>query len=183
MQAAKLFAGALAVCVAVASQAQAEAPKSGLKTGAFVNAFNVRDVTGPAKGTTLCYRCRYGGSPVVSIFAREMDEKTVDLVKKVDAQIGKNSDMKAFVVLLTDDPDASEAKLAEVAKKNKIEHTPLTIFDGQAGPEAYQIDKEADVTVLMWNSSRVKENFGFGKGKLGEKDIEGIVAAASKLTK
>ncbi len=183
MQAAKLFAGALAVCVAVASQAQADSPKSGLKNGSFVNAFNVRDVTGPAKGTTLCYRCRYGGSPVVSIFAREMDDKTVALVKKVDAQIGKNSGMKAFVVLLTDDPDAAEGKLAEVAKKNKIEHTPLTIFDGQAGPEKYEISKDADVTVLMWNSSRVRENFGYGKGKLGEKDIESIVQAATNLSK
>ena len=30
--------------------------ESGLKVGEAAGAFNVRDVTGPAKGKTLCYR-------------------------------------------------------------------------------------------------------------------------------
>jgi hypothetical protein len=30
--------------------------QSGLKPGELVNPFNVDDVTGPNKGTTLCYR-------------------------------------------------------------------------------------------------------------------------------
>jgi hypothetical protein len=33
-----------------------DAVESGLKAGSFVNAFNVDDITGPNKGTTLCYR-------------------------------------------------------------------------------------------------------------------------------
>jgi hypothetical protein len=33
-----------------------DAVQSGLKPGEFVHAFNVDDVTGPNKGTTLCYR-------------------------------------------------------------------------------------------------------------------------------
>ena len=34
----------------------ADAVKSGLKVGESVNPFLVDDITGPAKGTTLCYR-------------------------------------------------------------------------------------------------------------------------------
>jgi hypothetical protein len=34
----------------------ADAVKSGLAPGEFVNPFNVDDVTGPNKGKTLCYR-------------------------------------------------------------------------------------------------------------------------------
>lgn len=30
--------------------------ESGLKVGEFVGPFNVDDITGPNKGTTLCYR-------------------------------------------------------------------------------------------------------------------------------
>jgi hypothetical protein len=34
----------------------ADVVPSGLKVGESVNAFLVDDITGPAKGTTLCYR-------------------------------------------------------------------------------------------------------------------------------
>ena len=30
--------------------------KSGLQVGGFATAYNVKDITGPAKGKTLCYR-------------------------------------------------------------------------------------------------------------------------------
>jgi hypothetical protein len=33
-----------------------DAVESGLKPGEFVSPFDVQDVTGPNKGTTLCYR-------------------------------------------------------------------------------------------------------------------------------
>jgi hypothetical protein len=33
-----------------------DAVKSGLEVGESVNQFNVDDITGPNKGTTLCYR-------------------------------------------------------------------------------------------------------------------------------
>ena len=33
-----------------------DAVESGLKSGEFVSPFDVEDVTGPNKGTTLCYR-------------------------------------------------------------------------------------------------------------------------------
>ena len=33
-----------------------DAVQSGLKVGESVNPFNVDDITGPNKGTTLCYR-------------------------------------------------------------------------------------------------------------------------------
>jgi hypothetical protein len=33
-----------------------DAPKSGLQVGDFATPFDVQDITGPNKGTTLCYR-------------------------------------------------------------------------------------------------------------------------------
>ena len=41
---------ALGTCLA------GDAVQSGLKPGEPVNPFNIEDVTGPNKGTTLCYR-------------------------------------------------------------------------------------------------------------------------------
>ena len=42
--------------VMVGTSLAGDAVQSGLKPGESVNPFNVDDVTGPNKGTTLCYR-------------------------------------------------------------------------------------------------------------------------------
>ena len=84
------ISGVLAL-VAVAASGwafAAEKLESGLAVGADVPAFNVRDITGPAKGTTLCYRCKYGDRPVVTVFTREVNDTVKDLVKRIDEQVG-----------------------------------------------------------------------------------------------
>ena len=42
--------------IVVGTSLAGDAVESGLKPGEFVNPFDVDDVTGPNKGTTLCYR-------------------------------------------------------------------------------------------------------------------------------
>ncbi|MGO9466572.1 MAG: hypothetical protein ACLQVF_20720 [Isosphaeraceae bacterium] len=42
--------------IVVGTSFAGDAVQSGLMPGESVNAFNVDDVTGPNKGTTLCYR-------------------------------------------------------------------------------------------------------------------------------
>jgi hypothetical protein len=120
---------------------------------------------------------------VVNIFAREITDNLTSLVRQIDEKIGANSDKKmaGFVVLLTDDPDDAEAKLKELARKHKIEHTPLTVFDGVAGPEDYSIAREADVTVMMWVDGEVKVNHVFAKGKLDKPAIAKIVKDTAKI--
>ncbi len=105
------------------------------------------------------------------------------LVKKVDAEIAKNKDkrMKAFVVLLTDDPDRAETKLKTVAEKNNITNVPLTIFDGVMGPADYKLSEKAEVTVMMWNKSDVKVNHAFAAGQLNDESISEILKDTSKI--
>src|SRR5205085_9544072 len=110
----KKFSGIAAVCLLVVGAAiaadTAEKLESGLPVGETVPPFNVRDITGPSKGKTLCYRCQYSDRPVVTVFTRELSDNVKDLVKKIDAKVGENKDekMAAFVVVLTEDPDAVE---------------------------------------------------------------------------
>lgn len=172
-----------AMILGMAGVAGAAEVESGLQPGDRPDAFNVRDVTGPEAGKSLCYRCKYGARPVVSIFTRDIDDNVTNLIKEVDKQVGANEDKKmaAFVVLLTDDPDAAEAKLSEVAKKNGIKNVPLTLYDGSAGPEEYKIAKDADVTVMMWNKSDVKVNHAFAKGGLKKEDVKKVAADTSKI--
>ncbi len=174
------FALVIAAGVAVGV---AEELQSGLPCGDKVPAFNVKDVTGPNKGTSLCYRCQYGARPVVTIFTRTMDDNVQSLIKQVDGLVGKNGEkqMKAFVVVLTDKPEEQEKSLPEVAKKHNIKSVPLTVFDSPAGPPNYKIAKDAEVTVMMWNKSEVKANQAFAKGKFDKKAVEGVVADTAKI--
>ncbi|MCO6456339.1 MAG: hypothetical protein J5I93_13655 [Pirellulaceae bacterium] len=120
---------------------------------------------------------------MVNVFAREITDNLASLVKKLDAVVGENQDkqMRGFVVLLSEDPDADEAKLKELAKKHGIKNVPLTIFDGVAGPGSYKISKDADVTVHYWLGTEVKSNHAFAKGQLSEAAIEKVVADAPKI--
>lgn len=162
---------------------QAEDLESGLKVGDHPGAFNVKDITGPNKGKSLCYRCNYGGRPVVSLFVREVNDDLAKLIKEVDGVVGKNEEKKmaAFVVVLAEDADAIAPKLEEIAKKNDIKNVPLTIFDGEAGPSDYKIAENADVTVMMWNKSEVKASCALPKGKLSADAITSIVADTQKI--
>lgn len=159
--------------------------KSGLKEGERVGAYHVRDVTGPSAGESLCYRCQYGQNPVVNIFARTLDENTVALIKQVDEKVGENKDknLKGFVTILTDDTEKAEAELKKIAKEQGIKNIPLTVFEGQAGPENYKISKSADITVMMWNNSHVKVNHAYEKGQMCEECVKNIVADIPKLFK
>ncbi len=170
--------------IASGSNVRADEVKSGLKPGEAPPAFLVQDATGPAAGTgKLCYRCRYGGNPVVAVFTHKIDANLTSLVKQVDAQVEKNKDkkLKAFVVLLTNDPDKAEPQLKELAEKNNIKNVPLTIFDGPLGPLDYKLSPKAETTVLMWVKSDVKVNHAFSDGKLDQKSIDAIVHDTGKI--
>ncbi len=120
---------------------------------------------------------------MVTIFARKITENLTSLVKKIDGLVAKNKDKKlsAFVVLLSEDADADEAKLKELAKKHGIKTTPLTVFEGIAGPPNYKIAKDADVTVLMWERRKIKVNHAFRKDGLDKKSVAAIVADTGKI--
>ncbi len=157
--------------------------KSGLQPGDDIPAYNVRDVTGPSEGRTLCYRCKYGARPVVNIFAREMTPEVVALVKEIDGLVGKNGEKKmaAFVTLLTNDPDKDEAKLKEIAKKEGLKNVPLTVFDGVAGPDGYKIAEKANLTVTMWVDSDVKASHAFAKGGYKASNAKAIIEDTKKI--
>ena len=115
------------------------------------------------------------------IFAREVNDRLTSLVKKIDEATVKNSasHIGSFVVFCSDE-EALEAKLKDLANKEKLSQIVLTI-DNPAGPTDYNIAKDADVTVVLYNHHKVLANYAFKKGQLGEKDIDAIVADLSKI--
>ena len=91
--------------------------------------------------------------------------------------------MAAFLVVLTEEAEATAPKLEELAKKHGIRNVPLTIFDGEAGPGNYKSAKDADLTVLMWLKRDVKVNHALKKGKLDAETAKKIVADTDTIWK
>ena len=115
------------------------------------------------------------------IFARDISDPLTSLVKKIDAATAKNKSCKmgSFIVFCSD-AEGLEAKLKDLAGKEKLTHIVLAI-DNPAGPPSYKVAKDADVTVVLYGDRNVKANYAFKKGELSDSDIQKIVADVSKI--
>jgi hypothetical protein len=116
------------------------------------------------------------------IFAREISDNLTSLVKKIDAATAKNTKarMGSFVVVCNDD-EKTEDKLKELAKKEGLKKTVLTLVDKKSGPEGYKLDPKADITVVLYNKRNTKAQFAYAKGEMKDKDIDAIMAALPKI--
>ena len=150
-----LAAGLLAVSAFAANV------QSGLKPGTPTEAFQVVDVTGPHKGDQLCYRCSFGGDPVMAAFIKSSPAEAAGLLTAMqsvyDANKAKN--LKSFVVFMGG-PELGPA-VAKVAAEKKLT-IPLTVLPKGAKAAdiaQYQINPEAANTILLWNKGTVRSNF------------------------
>jgi len=115
------------------------------------------------------------------VFAREVTDSLTSLVKKIDEATQKNNDcrMGSFVVFCNDE-EGLKKKLEDLADKEKLKKTILTI-DNPAGPEGYDIAKDADVTVLLYVGQQVKVNHAYKKGELTQGEVDKIMSELPKI--
>jgi hypothetical protein len=174
---------ALVLLLTISALARAEDKlKSGLQPGEELSAlFEPLNVTGPFAGEPHCLVCENGANPVAMIFARELTEPLAKLIAKIDAATGKHKqhDMGSFVVFLSDKEEL-KPQLEAAAQKHKLAHIILGTFD-PAGPEGFQIAEKADVTVVLYESHKVRANHAFAKGQLNDKAIDAILADVPKI--
>ena len=102
------------------------------------------------------------------------------MVKQIDKKIDENAKLKSFVVVLGGEPDRGREDIRKLANENGIKHVPLTMFGDPGGPGQYDLSRNADITVLMWKTHKVKVNRAY-KGDLTDKEIEEIVTDIPKL--
>jgi hypothetical protein len=169
--------GAIALSAVCMTVALADELKSGLAVGDVPSAFHPLNVTGEKAGKKNCLVCGYGGDPVAAIFARKNSDALTSLVKKVDAK-GKVG-LKSFVCYLSDD-EALEDQLKAYAGKLGLETTVLAI-DNVAGPKAWRISRDAEVTVILYNNYKVEANHAFKAGELNSGAVEKVVADIPKV--
>jgi len=179
---------AAALCVAAALvignvyAEKASALKSGPQVGQkLAGPFHPLNVTGAKAGEKNCLYCENGDKPVAMVFAREVTPAVETLIKKIDQATVKNksADMGSFVVFLSEE-EGLDKKLKNLAEKDRIQKTVLGI-DNPAGPKGYEVNKDADVTVVLYVNRTAKVNYAFKKGQLNDKAIDRIVGDVSKI--
>lgn len=153
-----------------------------LQLGQQPGAFQVEDVTGPAAGEFLCYRCKYSGKPTVVIFAREVNDSVTSLVQQIDRKVTENADKKlsAFMVVVGENTDEVKPTLQRVQVAQHIENTPLTIFNEKEGPAGYGLSPKAQIQVMMWNDDGLKVNKPLGP-HLSKEEISEIVSQTNEI--
>jgi len=159
--------------------------KSGPQAGDKVpGPFHPLNINGEYAGKKACLYCEAGDDPTVAIFARSTDNPALHkLLAALDEATVKNAkaDMHSFAVFCSTE-EKLEPKLKELAEKTKLKSLVLAI-EGAEGPEKYDINKDADVTVIIYKDRRVVANHTFAKGKLTDKDAEKVVADVAKIVK
>jgi hypothetical protein len=125
-------------------------PQVGERLPGTFNALNVTNVEMPSSaGTKADFIEQYGASPVVLVFAREVNEPLTRLAKRLDAKVAKYRSAKLrAVVLVLPDEDELETRLKDFAEKQAIGNVSLAITD-PAGPPKYRRAKEAHVTFVL----------------------------------
>jgi hypothetical protein len=143
--------------------------------------FHPLNVTGEKAGEKYCLFCCNGQNPVAMIFARENSPQLAKLIKKIDEQTAQNdaAKMGSFVVYLSD-KEGLDQELKNLAKENDLKKCVLAI-DNPAGPKAYKVAQEAEVTVVLYTDRTVKANHAFRKGELKDKDIDAIISEIPKI--
>jgi hypothetical protein len=165
----------------------ATAGAAGIKSGPQVNEavpgpFHPLNVNGEYAGQKYCLYCANGERAVAMIFARQVTPSLVKLIKEIDsATVNSKGAMGSFVVFLGKQ-ESLESQLKKVVKDSKLKETILSI-DNPAGPEGYNVAKNADVTVVLYEKHTVKVNHAFKKGELTEKSAKKVLADLSKLAK
>lgn len=120
-------------------------------------------------------------NPVVMVFAHDTSPGLTSLVKKLDTATVANQDKNlcSFVVFLSDDEKLAE-KLKAFAAKEKIRETILAT-DNVAGPPGYDIPRDADVTIVLYNERKVEVNAAFRKGELKAAAIDKVLGQLPKI--
>jgi hypothetical protein len=172
--------------------AEADDLKSGPQPGQLLpGPFHPFNVSGEHANHPHCLVCDFGLKPAVMVFVRdsaEVGKPVLTFLQKLDETVGKYQDvrLKAFTVFLSEDyakPETRKqavARVDDIAKKADLKYVVLAV-DGPSGPEAYHLSKTADVTVILYEKHKVIANFAFAKDKLGDADIETILAVVAKL--
>ena len=139
------------------------ATDDGLCKGDSIGAFYVTKVGGAEGdgvevGESLCYRCRYGGRPMVMVFARKAGSNVEKFVKDLDQAVGEASDadLKGLVTMLGAESETLEKEAKTLTSHTGVKNVPVVVSkDPENGPGSYKLNPTAEITVVIADRSQV----------------------------
>jgi hypothetical protein len=161
----KKFLSIFAAVSILALPVFASNPESGLKVGETVTPFNPTHVTGPLKGTNNCPPCTFGSRPQVQVWINGDETKNlVYIARMLEKEMKENeaSELKAFVIVLTDTPEETAKLLAAVGERVGAKNVGLAYLSKKdAAVSNYKFNVSADVknTVFVYRDKKVSEKF------------------------
>ena len=177
------------ICSIAATDGTARAETStadSLKQGDSIGVFYVTKVAGAEDdgvepGEDRCYRCRYGSSPMVMIFARDTGGRVTDLVKQLDAEVEKNEDagLKGLLSLIGENAATLKEDASKIAKKAAVKNVPVVIAkETKTGPLNYKLSDDAAVTIVVAKDNQVVSTHIFAAEEI---DIAAVMAEVQQI--
>jgi hypothetical protein len=156
---------------------------SGLQAGQRPKPYSFLVATGPERGQSTCYVCETADRPAVIVFARSLGDPLGKLVGKIDKALAdhKKEELRAWVTFLSDDQPKLDPKVVKWGKKHAIRSVPLGVFEEAAGPPAYRLSRDADVTVLLFVKRKIVANFAFRPGELTDDRAAEVLKALPRI--
>jgi hypothetical protein len=149
---------------------------SGPEKGKAVPPLPVFDATGPQKDKDVDYAAERGDKPTVYVFIRadKWDRPMARFLKGLDGVVQKEGDDTSVVgVWLTDDAAKTKAYLPLAQQSLQFQETALTCFTGEkAGPKGWNMNADADVTVVVASRRKVAATFGYRS--INETDVPAV---------
>ncbi len=169
---------AVVVCGLVGFGVRADdACTSGTPVGKRPGPYSFLIATGPERGKPTCLICEQLDKPAVIIFTRSLSEPVGALLQELDAQTAKHS-ASGFKVWLTQLSETADLdSLAKFAQTHGIKSSPVGVFEDLDGPPSYRLNREAEVTVLVFVNQKVVFNAALRADKLTDAQRAKIVAA------
>lgn len=171
----------VSVLLAAVSASAADPCVSGVPVGKRPGPYSFLVATGPQKGQQTCYICEQDEKPTAVVFARSLSDPLGQLLTKLDAEIPtrKDAGFKVWMTQLADTADLD--KLSGWATRQGLKNVPVGGFEDPDGPPAYTLNKDADVTVLLFVKKKVVANFAYRPGELTDAAVGEVMKAVPKL--
>ncbi|HEY3788788.1 MAG TPA: hypothetical protein VGL71_08040 [Urbifossiella sp.] len=161
----------------------AEPCVSGVPVGKRPTPYSFLIATGPQRGQQTCYICEQheGGKPAAIVFAKTLTDPLGKLMAKLEAARPAKND-PGFKTWLTHTTSIADLDgLAKWAQDRGLKGVPVGAFEDADGPPAYKLNKDADVTVILFVKEKVVANFAFRTGELNDAAIDKVIKSMPKL--
>ncbi len=158
--------------------------RGGLKKGDPVGAFRVVKIGGATgdgvePGDDVCYRCRYGSSPLVMVFSRQTGSRTIELAQMLDTAISENEAFKlrGLFTLIGDDFATLKQQAQGFADQSAVQRLPIVVADDfENGPRDFQISPDDEVTIVMAVDSQVVARHVYAADSIDIVAVKRVVA-------